>query len=315
MRTALVATVRNEASRIEEFLASLERQTRTPDVIVVTDGGSTDDTPQRLEAFAARTKLPFRWSSVPGSRSKGRNAAIRFADADLVAVTDVSVLDPAWFERILAPLERGEADVVAGWYELLVETPRERAVGLLTQYSLDQVRPETFLPSSRSVAFTRAAWEKVGGYPEDLVTTEDTVFDLRLRQAGFRFVFEPRAIVRWRPATTAASAYRMYRQFAESDGQAGIFLASHSRYGLVYAAYAGGLVLLVLGILWWPLWVLLLAGSIAYVFFRIRKVVRAGLWSQIPYAIVVGFALDAAMLTGYVRGRLEARNLRRAAAA
>ena len=315
MRAALVATVRNEASRIDEFLASLERQTRTPDAIVVTDGGSTDDTPQRLAAFAARTKLPFRWSSVPGNRSKGRNAAIRIAEADLIAVTDVSVLDPSWFERILAPLERGEADIVAGWYELLVETPKERAVGLLTQYSLDQVRPETFLPSSRSVAFTKKAWEKAGGYPEDLATTEDTVFDLRLRQAGCRFVFEPQAIVRWRPATTAATAYRMYRQFAESDGQAGIFLASYSRYGFVYGAYAAGLLLLILGILWWPLWVLLLVGGITYVLFRIRKVVRVALWSQIPYAIVVGFALDAAMLTGYVRGRLEARNLRRAASA
>ncbi len=313
MRAALIATVRNETSRIEEFLASLERQTRIPDVIVVTDGGSTDDTPQKLAAFAARTKLPFRWSSAPGHRSKGRNAAIRIADTDLVAVTDVSVLDPSWFERIVGPLERGEANVVAGWYELLVETPRERAVGLLTQYSLDQVRPETFLPSSRSVAFTRAAWEKVGGYPEELVTTEDTVFDLRLRHAGFRFGFEPRAIVRWRPATTAQAAYRMYRQFAESDGQAGIFLASYSRYGLVYAAYAAGLVLLILGIFWWPVWVLLLVGGLGYVLFRIRKVVRAGLWSQVPYAIVVGFALDVAMVTGYIRGRLEARDLRRAA--
>jgi len=311
MRTALVATVRNEASRIDEFLASLERQTRAPDVIVVMDGGSTDDTPRKLEAFAGRTRLSFRWASVTGNRSKVRNAAIRSAEADLIAVTDVSVLDPLWFERILAPLERVEADVVAGWYELLVETPRERAVGLLTQYSLDQVRPETFLPSSRSIAFTMTAWEKVGGYPEDLATTEDTVFDLRLRQAGCRFVFEPRAVVRWRPATSASNAYRMYRQFAESDGQARIFLASYSRYGLVYTAYAGGLLLLGLGLLWWPLWVLLLASGIAYVLFRIRKVVRAGLWSQIPYAIVVGFALDAAMLTGYARGRLEARNLRR----
>jgi len=310
VRTAIIATVRNEASRIEEFLASLERQTRTPDVIVVTDGGSTDDTPQKLAAFAARTNLPFRWSSVPGNRSTGRNAAVRAAEADLIAATDVSILDPSWFERILAPLERGEADVVAGWYELLVDTPRERAVGLLTQYSLGQVRPETFLPSSRSVAFRRAAWEGAGGYPEDLATTEDTVFDLRLRRAGFRFVFEPRAVVRWRPATSAWTAYRMYRQFAESDGQAGIFLAAYSRYGLVYAAYAGGLLLLILGAFWWPLWIVLLPGGIAYLLFRIRKVFRAGLWSQIPYAIVVGFALDAAMLTGYLRGRLEARNRR-----
>lgn len=312
MRTAIVATVRNEAPRIAEFLASLERQTRKPDVTVITDAASTDGTPKVLADFAARTSLSFQWSSVPGNRSRGRNAAIRLAAADLVAVTDVSVLDPAWFERIVGPLERGEADVVAGWYELLVDTPRERAVGLMTQYSLNQVRPETFLPSSRSVAFTADAWRKVGGYPEDLETTEDTVFDLRLRQAGMRFVFEPKAVVCWRPATTVRGAYRMYRQFAESDGQAGIFLASYSRYGLVYGAYAGGLTLLVLGFLWWPLWALLLMGGAAYVAFRIRKVLGGRLWAQIPYAIAVGFGLDWAMLTGYAKGRSMARRMRRA---
>ena len=115
MRTAIVATVRNEASRISEFLASQERQTRKPDAIVITDGGSTDSTQQALSDFASCTSLPFRWAAVPGNRSRGRNEAIRIAEADLIAVTDVSVLDPEWFERIIEPLERGEADVVAGW--------------------------------------------------------------------------------------------------------------------------------------------------------------------------------------------------------
>ena len=109
-----------------------------------------------------------------------------------------------------------------------------------------------------------------------------------------------------------AGAYRMYRQFAESDGQAGIFLASYSRYGLVYGAYGGGLVLLVLGFLWWPLWLVLVLGGLAYVAFRIRKVPRAGLWSQVPYAVAVGFALDVALLTGYAKGRAAARGMRRA---
>ena len=305
MRRALVVTVRNEEARLPEFLASIDRQTVRPDVIVVTDGGSTDRTPELLQTFASRSSLPFRWASAPGNRSRGRNEAIRLADADIIAVTDVSVLDPTWFERIVAPLERGQADVVAGWYELLVDSPRERVVGLLTQYSIDQVRPDAFLPSSRSVAFTRAAWERVGGYPEDLATTEDTVFDLRLREAGFRFVFEATAVVRWRPATSARGAYGMYRQFAETDGQSRIFLTTNSRYALVYGAYAVGVGLLVLGAFWSPLWVLLLLGAGTYVLFRIRKVLRARLWKQAPFAVVVGFALDAAMLSGYLRGWLR----------
>jgi glycosyltransferase involved in cell wall biosynthesis len=307
VRRAIIATVRNEESRLEEFLASLEGQSVRPDIVVVTDGDSTDRTPALLEAFAGRTSLPYRWSSVAGNRSVGRNTAVRIADVDVIACTDVCVLDPSWFERIVAPIERGEADVVAGWYELNVHTVRERALGLLTQYSIDQIHPDTFLPSSRSVAFTRAAWRQVGGYPEDLETAEDTVFDLRLRGAGLRFRFEPSAVVRWRPATSVRAAYRMYRQFAESDGQARIFLVRGSRYAFVYGVYATGFGLLLLGLLWWPLWILLIVGAAAYVTFRVRKVIRAGLWAQVPYAVGVGFALDAALLSGYLRGFMRGR--------
>lgn len=313
MRTAIIATVKNEVQRLPEFLRSLEQQTRKADIVVITDGESIDGTQDLLKDFEARGSVPFRWAVVPGNIPKGRNAAIELADADLIAVADVGVVEPPWFERIIAPLERGEADVVGGWYELLVDTPRERVVGLMTQYSLSQVRPETFLPSSRSVAFTREAWRKVGGYPEHLDATEDTIFDLRLREAGFRIVFEPGAVVHWRPAPTAYRAYRMYRRFADWDGRAGVFMWSYSRYGFLYSAYAIGVALLAVGFLWPFAWIVLLVLAIAYMGFRVRKVWRAGLWSQVPFALLVAIYLDIGLMVGYLQGwRRRARTASRA---
>ena len=303
MRTALIATVLNEAEGIGDFLASMEDQTRTPDVIVVTDGGSTDGTRDRLRAFAESTSLPFRFSHVPGNRSVGRNAAIRESGADLIAVTDVSVLDAEWFERIIAPLEAGEAEVVAGWYEVLTETRKARVMGLLTQFSPDQVDPETFLPSSRSVAFTRAAWESVGGYPEAYAKNEDTVFDIRLRRASLRFAFAPKAVVRWRPPATLPEAYRMEARFAEGDGEAGVHLWSYTRYGVLYGAYVGGVALLLLGFFWPWVWLFLGVLTVTYALFRVRKVLFAGLFAQVPYGLLVVLVLDAARLRGYLRGR------------
>ncbi len=307
MRTALIATVLNEVDGIGEFLASIEGQTRIPDSIVVTDGGSTDGTWDLLSQFAASTALPFQFLRVPGNRSIGRNTAIRESGADAIAVTDVNVLEPTWFERIIAPLEAGKIDAVAGWYELLVDTPRDRAVGLLTQYSLEEVDPQRFLPSSRSVAFTRAAWERVGGYPEHLVTTEDTAFDLALRKAGYHFLFEPKAVVKWRPAVSVGEAYRMYRQFAESDGEAGIFLWSYTRYGLLYGGYGAGLLILFSAFFIPSLSILVGVGIPIYLAFRIRKLFRDGLWSEMLYGLLVVLALDVARLTGYLKGRWAAR--------
>lgn len=307
MRTALVATVLNEAMGIGEFLASMGDQTRIPDLIVVTDGGSTDGTLDLLARFAASTSLPFRFSPVPGNRSVGRNAAIRDSGADLIAVTDVSVLDPTWFERIIAPLEAGEADVVAGGYEVFGETPKARTVGLLIQYSQEQIDPETFLPSSRSVAFTREAWERAGGYPEAYSKNEDTVFDLSLRAAGLRFAFAPEAVVRWYPPATLREAYRMEARFAEGDGEAGIHLWSYTRYGLLYGTYGGGLALLLLGFFWPWAWLFLGGSVVAYALFRMRKVLFEALFSQVPYGLLLVLVLDAARLRGYLRGRLGRR--------
>lgn len=305
MRRAIIATIRNEETRLDEFLSSLERQTVRPDIVVVTDGGSTDRTPSLLEAFAQRTALPFRWASAPGNRSVGRNAAIRLADAEVIACTDVSVLDPTWFERIVAPIEAGTADLVGGWYELRVESPRERCIGLLTQFSLDQIREDTFRPSSRSVAFRRDLWERAGGYPEAFSGNEDTIFDLAVERLRPAKVFVRDAIVRWRPAPSTGAVYRQYKRYAEGDGQAAIFSTTGTRYAALYAAYGLGILLLVLGVFWWPLEPLLVLLVFGYVGVRIRKVVRARLWPQIPYAIFVVLAWDWGRIIGYTKGRRD----------
>src|SRR5881397_4141024 len=156
-----------------------------------------DRTADLLRDFAAKTSLPFRWAVVSGNRSRGRNEAVRMANADVIAVTDVSVLEPTWFERIVAPIERGDADIVAGWFELFVHSPRERVIGLLTQWSRDQVRPATFLASSRSFAFTHSVWARAGGYPEAFAGNEDTIFDLAVERLRPRKGFVPDAVVRW----------------------------------------------------------------------------------------------------------------------
>jgi len=312
VRRAIIATVWNEEARLPEFFASLERQTVRPDVIVVTDGGSTDRTVELLRDFAARTSLPFRWAAVAGNRSRGRNEAIRLADADIIAVTDVSMLEPTWFERIVAPIERREADVVAGWYELLVNSPRERAIGLLTQWSRDQVRPEAFRASSRSIAFTRQIWTQVGGYPEAYAGNEDTIFDLAVERLRPRKAFVPEAVVRWRPAGSLRHVYRQYRKYAVGDGQAGIFLFTGTRYAAYYGVYAGAVLLFLAGIFWWPLWALALGGIALYFAFRVRKVIRAGLWSLVPYAVLVVVAWDLSRMVGYTLGRMD--RLRRGAA-
>lgn len=213
-------TVKNEAASLPALLESVAAQTRRPDEVVIVDGGSTDGSVKCVEPY--RERLRIRLVVAPGVNiAAGRNMAIELARHEIVASTDAGcVLDSRWFEEILQPLEAGEAEVVAGWYVGLAQARLRRLLVDLTYPRLRDVDPATFLPSARSVAFTKRAWERAGRYPEFLETAEDTLFDLNLRRAGATLVFVPSARVTWIPRRTLSAALKQIYRYARGDTQA-----------------------------------------------------------------------------------------------
>ncbi len=163
------------------------------------DGGSTDGTLESLERIGAADPR-FRVISAPGATiAQGRNIAIEHALGPVIAVTDAgTIAEPTWLERLVAPLDADpRIDVSSGFFLAGGSTWFERSLSTVITPQLPEVDPETFLPSSRSVAFRKDAWNNVGGYPEWLRHCEDLVFDLALRRAGARFAFAPDALVTW----------------------------------------------------------------------------------------------------------------------
>jgi glycosyltransferase involved in cell wall biosynthesis len=199
LSVSLIMTVRNEAGSIGAVLESLRTQTRPPDEVVIVDGGSTDDTPAVIRAWATGAGWPVRLIEQPGANiSEGRNAAIAAAAGPIIAATDAGVRLPAdWLATLVAPFAGpgGDAvDVASGFFAPDPQTPFERAMGATVLPVVGDIKPEQFLPSSRSVAFRKTAWATAGGYPEWLDYSEDLIFDLALRAAGCRFVFVPEAV-------------------------------------------------------------------------------------------------------------------------
>lgn len=308
-RVAVIVTVLNEEDTIATLLDSLVAQTLRPEEVVIVDGGSQDKTVEIIRQYA--TRLPLKVKVCPRVNiSAGRNIAVRETNAPVIAVTDAGVrLSPHWLENLLAPWQRGEnPPAVAGFFLPAPRTPFELALAATTLPLVEEISPQHFLPSSRSVAFTRTTWERVGGYPEWLAYSEDVVFDLRVRGIVGDFTWAPEAVVYFRPRPNMGAFFRQYRNYAYGDGQADLWrrrhLARYVTYLLVLPA------LIVLSLKGHPLFGgVLLIGGLAYCrrpWWRLRRLgaewpararIMAALW--VPLLRVVG---DVAKMIGYPLG-------------
>jgi glycosyltransferase involved in cell wall biosynthesis len=313
MKVSVIATILNEAQALDRLLTSLAGQTRPPDEVVIADGGSTDGSLEALEDWAQEGWLSLRVLHRPGANiSAGRNAAIAATTGEIIAVTDAGVrLEPDWLEALVAPFEKQEERfiaVVSGWFVAAPQTLFETAMGATVLPNVREIQPKTFLPSSRSVAFRRAAWEAAGGYPEWLDYCEDLIFDLRLRDLYGPFPFVPQAAVHFRPRGSLRAFFRQYYHYARGDGKADLWRRRHLLRYLTYGL--AGPALLILALFhspWW--WVGLAAGIMGYIATPYRRLwpllaghsafdrLRAVL--LVPVIRVVG---DVAKMVGYPAG-------------
>ena len=314
MRVSVIATVLNEGAAIQRLLTSLAAQSRLPDEVVIADGGSTDETMEVLSEWAAASRLPLHVLVEPGANiSRGRNAAIAAASSEVIATTDAGVrLEPDWLEALVAPFEGAGPDrpiaVVSGWFVADPQSAFEAAMGATVLPHVREVDTETFLPSSRSVAFRKEAWEQVGGYPEWLDYCEDLVFDLRLRDRYGPFPFAPEATVHFRPRGSLRAFFEQYYQYARGAGKADLW---RKRHAIRYTTYlVVGPALLALTLLRSPWWGLgLLAGAAAYIATPYRRLGpmlephgllgRLKAVALVPIIRVVG---DVAKMVGYPVG-------------
>jgi glycosyltransferase involved in cell wall biosynthesis len=306
-RVSVITTVYNEENNIAALLDALLAQTRQPDEIVICDAGSTDRTTEIISRYVARG-LPVRLAVAPGAnRARGRNLAIRQAAGEVIASTDGGCIpDAEWLARLVAPFESEEPpEVVSGYYRPAASSLVEEAVAAATVPEVAEVDPGTFLPSGRSVAFAREAWERLGGYPETIPFAEDTAFDLRLRAAGCRFQFAPTAVVRWRMQGSARAVFRQFFRYAESDGELGHWFGHYAkaRAGAAAVALAAALTI-------WDWRGALLFPSLALLYwgrYAVRAWGRGARWRPGLLAPAISLVVDAANLTGYMRGRLRRR--------
>jgi glycosyltransferase involved in cell wall biosynthesis len=220
-KVTFIATVFNEEASIISLLKSLKTQTKKVDEIIIVDAGSKDKTSFLINNYSKKNKNQnILLLKKKGNRSVGRNTAIKKAKGSIVIASDAGcILKDDWVKKITAPFSDNAIDVVAGFYKPIVYSQFQKCLATYTCTMPDRVNAN-FLPSSRSIAFKKKAWEKIGGYPEHLSTCEDLVFAQALKKSGFKFRVEKRALVYWPQRKNLLEAFFQFFSYARGDGKA-----------------------------------------------------------------------------------------------
>lgn len=200
--TSLIITTFNEGNNIKNLLEDFKGQSLLPNEIVIVDGGSTDDSVELIKANKGELNINL---IVDGTLNKkhhigpiaaARNLGIKKANYDHIIVTDAGCkLDKDFVKYMSEALLNNK--IVAGYYNAVVNSKFQEELSKVFVPNKSTFLSDTFLPSSRSVAFKKECWEAVGGYPEDSYTAEDTKFSMNLMEKYGPFFKEIRALVFW----------------------------------------------------------------------------------------------------------------------
>lgn len=315
MKTSLIVTVLNEAKTISSLLDSIVSQSLQPHEVIFVDAGSGDKTVGIIKNYSIIIKNLRVLVKKGTNRSVGRNEAVKRAKGDIIAVTDAGcVLDKNWLSEMTKPLSVEKNSVVAGYYLPQRDTIFQKCVAPYFCVMPEEIKKNSrkkgfeFLPSSRSLAFRKSVWEQVGGYPGKLNYCEDLVFDQKIKKAGYKIIFNPKAIVYWPQKKSFRAVFRQFYHYAYGDGQ--VFLSpyqTHTRKILfLYFRYFSAALLLVLCLIFPEFWGLFVFISAGYLLIDILlKYHYVNNFKAILYFPVLRIMADSAVMLGALMGILN----------
>lgn len=192
MKVSVVVPTFNRAHLVGRCLGALP-----PDIeVVVVDDGSTDATGQRVREVSHPDLHYLRKEN--GGPASARNLGIRRATGDAIAFTDDDCV-PAegWVRSLAGRLDREEMDVAGVGGRVL--PLRDGWVGRYSTFHriLETPSSGSYLVTANAL-YRREVLEKVGGFDESIRQPggEDPDLSFRVAKMGYRFVYEPSAVVR-----------------------------------------------------------------------------------------------------------------------
>lgn len=189
---SIVTPVFNQASYIEQTVASVLGQNYPALQYIVMDGGSTDGTAEKL--YAIRDRLSHLHSGPDDGQTAAINAGMRYATGDILAwLNGDDIVLPGTLDYVSTYFENHpDVDVVYGHRIIIDENGQDIGRWVLPTHSDSVLDWADFVPQE-TLYWRRSIWRKIGEHLDDSFQfAMDWDFLLRLRDAGARFARVPR---------------------------------------------------------------------------------------------------------------------------
>ncbi len=193
---SVIVPVYNAQETIRECIDSL-LQLNYPKAnleLIFVNNGSTDGTPAILEQYSNDIQILHEAKRGPAA---ARNKGVLNANGEIVAFTDSDcVVDKDWLLHLIPPLEDRVVGIVGG--TILAKRPCneiERFGEAIHDHdmAIHSYRP----PYVTTMNWTSRLYvlKELSLFDESFTRCEDVDLSYRILQSGYRFVFEPQAII------------------------------------------------------------------------------------------------------------------------
>ncbi|AZC33487.1 Pellicle/biofilm biosynthesis protein PslC, CAZy glycosyltransferase family 2 [Pseudomonas chlororaphis subsp. piscium] len=220
MKVALIIPTRNAGAHLDRLLPALTAQTLQPDTVLVVDSSSTDDTVSRFRQFGARVEVIAAQQFNHGGTRRWASEQVD-ADALILLTQDAIPATPQTFANLIQELEEDPRIGLAYGRQLphpgagILEaqsrhfnySPQSRSKSLA---DAEELGIKTCFSSDSFSVYRRSALQAVGGFPEDVIGSEDAHVAARMLLNGYLVRYAASACVQHSHSYSLMQEFRRY---------------------------------------------------------------------------------------------------------
>ena len=205
MRISLIIPTRNASSHLARLLPALKMQTLQPDEMLVVDSASSDDTVARFREFGVRVEVIDAKDFNHGGTRRWASEQVD-GDALIVMTQDAIPAEPETFANLVGELELDPLNGVA--YGRQLPHPDAGVLGAQSRHfnyppqsrskslaDAPELGIKTCFSSDSFSVYRRSVLEAVGGFPADVIGSEDAYVAARMLLEGYKVRYAATALV------------------------------------------------------------------------------------------------------------------------